>query len=271
MALAPDGSLYITDTANHRIRQVAPDGQRTTLTVKTQDYLATATNPAGETYGMAYTADGLLTAFTTPRGHVNHFTYDALGRLVHDLNAGGGAGRTPIPKTPAAYTNSLTSATGRTISFLVEPLPTGNRRQRNTAPDGTVQETLFTTNSEEIRTAPDGTVTLLRDGSDPRFGMQAPIPSTVTTPAGLTSTSTTVRTATLADPTNLLSLTSLTETTTVNVMPLRTPTMPPPPPGRTLFRPDASAPQYSTARGVLSAHRSPILPRSSPATMFVGA
>jgi RHS repeat-associated protein len=204
------------DAAGHPTAIVAPDGQRTTLTVNAQGYLATVTNPAGETYHMTYTADGLLTAFTTPRGHVNHFTYDALGRLVHDLNAGGGGWTLTHTKNASGYTNSLTSAEGRTTTFLVEPLTTGGRRQVNTAPDGTVQETLFTP-GREIVTAPDGTVITRRDGPDPRFGMQAPVPEeiTVTTPAGLTATTTTVRLATLADPDNPLR-TGLTETTTIN-------------------------------------------------------
>jgi YD repeat-containing protein len=196
---------------------VAPDGQRTTLTVNTQGYLATVTNPAGETYGMAYTADGLLTAFTTPRGHVNHFTYNALGHLVQDINAGGGGWTLARTKNASGYTNSLTSAAGRISTFLIEPLPTGDRRQRNTAPDGTVQETLFKTNGEEFLTTPDGTVTTRRDGPDPRFGMHAPVPEAVmiATPSGLTATTTTGRLVTAVDPNNPLHM-SLIETTTVN-------------------------------------------------------
>lgn len=46
-----------------------------------------------------------------------------------------------------------------------------------------------------------GTLTL---GPDPRWGMQAPLPSSLalTTPGGLTSTLTTTGTVTLADPNN---------------------------------------------------------------------
>jgi YD repeat-containing protein len=206
------------NAVGHPTAIVSPDGQRTTLTVNADGYLAAVTNPAGETYSMDYTPDGLLTAFTTPRGHVNQFTYDALGRLSRDTNAGGGGWTLAHTANTRGYTNRLTSAEGRTTTFTVEPLPTDDRRQVNTYPDGTVQTTLFTTSGEEVTTAPDGTVTTQRDGPDPRFGMQAPVPRTVTVkmPSGLTSSTTTVRMATLADPTNLLSLTDLTETTTIN-------------------------------------------------------
>ena len=56
-----------------------------------------------------------------------------------------------------------------------------------------MQETLFKTNGEEILMAPDDTVTTRRDGPDPRFGIQAPMPEVVTlqTPSGLTATTTT--------------------------------------------------------------------------------
>jgi YD repeat-containing protein len=174
-----DSTHIERNAAGHPTAIMALDGQRTTLTVNAQGYLAMATNPAGETYGMAYTADGLLTTFTTPRGYVNHFTYDVLGRLVQDTNAGGGGWTLTRTKNASGYTNSLTSATGRISTFLVEPLPTGGHHQVNTAPDGAVQEILFTPGREVI-TASDGTVTTRRDGPDPRFGMHAPVPEAVT-------------------------------------------------------------------------------------------
>lgn len=85
-------------------------------------------------------------------------------------------------------------------------------------PDGTSQTKLFKSNGEETITAADGTITTVLEGPDPRFGMQSPIPSTltITTPSGLTATTTTTRGATLADPGELMSLTALNDTVTVN-------------------------------------------------------
>ncbi len=61
-------------------------------------------------------------------------------------------------------------------------------------------------------------MTSLVEGPDPRFGMQAPVATslTVTTPSGLEATVTASRTATLADPLNLLSLTRQVDTITLN-------------------------------------------------------
>ena len=59
----------------------------------------------------------------------------------------------------------------------------------------------------------DGMESALEQGADPRFGMQVPVPvaSSSATPGGLTLSATLQRTATLADPGNVLSLDSLTE------------------------------------------------------------
>ncbi len=183
---------------------VAPDGQRTTLTLDANGYLASVTNPAGEAHRIAYTANGLMTQFTDPKGNINRFEYDSVGRLLKDTNAGLGGWTIAHTENATGYTNAMTTAEGRTTTFKVEPLSTGDRQQINTYPGGTVQTKLFKTNGEETTTAPDGTVTSVLEGPDPRFGMQAPVPAAITVklPSGLTSNTTTVRTAALSVPTD---------------------------------------------------------------------
>ncbi|MGH8487836.1 MAG: RHS repeat-associated core domain-containing protein, partial [Gammaproteobacteria bacterium] len=197
---------------------VAPDGQRTTLSLDANGNLASVTNPAGEAHRMVYTPGGLITRFTDPKGNANDFEYDDLGRLLQDTNAGLGGWTIAYTENAAGYTNAMTTAEGRTTTFAVEPRSTGDRRQVNTYPDGTVQTKLFKTNGEETTTAPDGTVTTLIEGPDPRFAMQAPVPAAITVklPSGLTSQITTTRTAPLSNANDLLSLTILTKTTTAN-------------------------------------------------------
>lgn len=206
------------DAAGQPTALVAPDGQRTVLTLHPQGYLASVTNPAGEKFQMTYADGGLLTTFTTPRNAVHRFTYTASGRLVQDLDPSGGGWAITREEHPQGYTTRLTSGEGRATAFTVTPLTTGDRLQRNTSPDGTVQTTRFTTQGEVIRTAPDGTVATRLAGPDPRFGMQVPLPSTVTvtTPSGLTATTHTARTVTSADPHDFLSLTGLTDIITRN-------------------------------------------------------
>ncbi len=199
---------------------VAPDGQTTALTHDASGYLASVTNPAGETTSFTYTADGLMTSMTDPRGNASTFTYDNLGRLTRDTDAAGGFTALVRTETPSGFEVTTTTATGRTTTYAITDLPTGD--QQRTVTDGgcacNASETVRGADGITTTTARDGTVTVRRDGPDPRFGMQAPIPAelTVTTPSGLTSTTTTERQVTLADPNDLVTLQAQTDTTTVN-------------------------------------------------------
>lgn len=196
---------------------IAPDGQRTELTVNSK-HLTAVTNPAGETYRMQYTPDGLMTEFRDRKNLVNAFDYDAFGRLTQDINAGLGGWALTRTELNRGYQTTLTTAEGRQLNYTVEPQSNGDRLQVNTLANGSVQRTRFKPDGREISTQPDGTRITVRKGPDPRFGMQSPLPESlsVQTPNGLTSTTTTTRAAVLSDPDNLLSLQRLTEITRVN-------------------------------------------------------
>ncbi|MFZ4789729.1 MAG: RHS repeat-associated core domain-containing protein [Candidatus Competibacteraceae bacterium] len=196
---------------------VAPFGQRTALTVNSNGYLASATNPAGEAYQMQYTADGLLTRFTDPRNNATQFAYDALGRLQSDANAAGGSQTLARTELADGYTVTRSTALNRSTAYSVEDLSTGDRQRKVVTPDGLQTQTLLGTNGSAKVTAPDGTVTDTLDGPDPRFGMQSPITtsSTVKT-GGLTATTTSTATVAPAKPADLLTFTTLTRTATIN-------------------------------------------------------
>lgn len=213
-----DKTIIERDGAENPTAIVAPDGQRTTLTLDANGYLASVTNPAGESTKMTYTADGLLTGFTDGNGHTSVMAYDELGRLIKDTNAANGSWTLTRTDFERGHNVSMTSREGRTTLYHLENLSTGDQKRINTAPDGTKTETLKKTDGATITTSTDGTVTTEVQGPDPRFGMQAPITQrlTVKTPGGLTSTLTTQRSATLTDSANPLSLTTLTDTVTIN-------------------------------------------------------
>jgi YD repeat-containing protein len=197
---------------------VSPDGQRTALTLDAGGYIASVANPAGDTHRMTYSSEGLITAFTDPNGNSNTFEYDGGGRLIRDIDAIGGGWTIGEASQPDGYINTMTTGEGHTTQFGVAYLTTGDRRQLNTYPDGTVLDRLFETTGKETVTAPDGTLTASQDGPDPRFGMLAPLPTstTVTTPAGLTATVARSRGVTLDVLGDPMSLATLTDTTTVN-------------------------------------------------------
>ncbi len=217
-----DGDSNVTtiqrDGAGQPTAIVAPDGQRTTFTLDPNGYLATITNPAGEVNRSTYSADGLLTTLTTPRGHIYSFTHDALGRLTRDEDPANGLKTLDRTEAGTSYTVTLTTALNRVSTYLVEKTATGSTHRVDTAPDGTRTDLLIGTDASRHTSAPDGTLTTLTQGPDPRFGMQAPVPSSLTLrmPSGLTSTLTTSRSVTLTDPNNFLSLSASSDSITLN-------------------------------------------------------
>jgi YD repeat-containing protein len=227
LATVTDGDGNVTtierDGSGNPSAIVAPFGQRTTLAVQGDGYLSRVTNPAGEAVQLTYhsgNAEGLLATRTDPRGNVHRYLYDdALGRLIRDENPAGGVttlARTDI--TDDHYTVTLTTALGLVTTYEVEELSTGDTRRVRIDPSGARTESFIRTDGSRRVTYPDGTVANLIEGPDPRFGMQAPILTTlsVTTPGGITASRSATRTATLSDPNNLLSLTSQTDTVQIN-------------------------------------------------------
>ncbi|MCQ8119474.1 NHL domain-containing protein [Methylomonas rosea] len=216
-----DGDGLITrigrDAQGNPTAIVAPFGQRTTLSLDANGYLAKVTNPAGETHEMVYTTDGLLTSFKDPSGNASTFSYDAQGRLFTDANAIGGISTLVRSELADGYAVSLTTALNRVTSHAVRNLSTGDRERKHTQPDYTVSTTQEKTDGTVATTDADGTLTTLLKGPDPRFSILSPIAqSRQTSTGGLTANLTTKRTATLADSNNPLSLTTLTDTVTLN-------------------------------------------------------
>jgi RHS repeat-associated protein len=197
---------------------VAPFGQRTALTMDASGYLASVANPAGETHSITYSAGGLLNAFTDPRGNSSVMTYDAAGKLLTDTNAAGG-GQT-LARTDLNFSDYLaarTTALGRKTTHRVDFPGAGGMRRTDTGPDGTSVIRQTGADGSTQTSLPDGTSSSYQHKADPRFGLlvnSASSQSVIT--GGLTSTSSTERTVALADPTNLFSLTSLTDTSVLN-------------------------------------------------------
>jgi len=197
---------------------VAPFGQSTTLALDGNGYLAALTNPAGESILMTYNDGGLMSTYTDPKKNVHNFTYDANGLLIRDDNPAGGFTTLAGTSTASNKQEILSTALGRTSTYLTEYLSTGDQRQTITTPTGTKSVTLSKTDGSKQITLPDGTVNSVTLGVDPRFGTLVYIPSstTVKTPSGLTKSASLARSTTLTDSTNLLSLTTQTDTLSVN-------------------------------------------------------
>ncbi|MEX0730375.1 MAG: SMP-30/gluconolactonase/LRE family protein, partial [Aquisalimonadaceae bacterium] len=214
-----DGNLtrLERDASGHATAIIAPDGQRTELAVDTRDHLNEVTNAAGHRWSMAYTSDGLLTRFENPNGQATTFAYSEEGRLIRDDMPNGGGWQ--ISRTPLAdgYRTEMTSGEGRISGFTVRRSALSEREYLDEAPDGAVTQRTYTDIDVTV-IRPDGTVLVREQGSDPRFGMMAPLTASqrISTPGGLTAKTTMQREAVLNDPLDPLSHSVLTETVTVN-------------------------------------------------------
>jgi len=221
LASVTDGDGNITtierDASGNPTAIVAPFGQRTTLVLDANGYLASLTNPAGESTLMTYNDGGLMSTYTDSKKNVHNFTYDTNGLLIRDDNPAGGF--TTLAGTSTEFTKQeiLTTALGRTSTYLTEYLTIGDQRQTITTPTGAKSVTLTKTDGSEQITMPNGTTSSVTLGVDPRFGTLVYIPATTTvkTPSGLTQSVSLSRTVT-TDPTNLFRLITQTDTLSIN-------------------------------------------------------
>ena len=218
-----DGDGLVTrverDTSGKPLAIVAPHGQRTLLSFNAQGYLASLTNPAGETVDLTHASNGLLSSLRDARGGLHQYTYDAQGKLERDTHPGGGYKQLTRTNAEDGYTVAVSTALGSTTHYQVQELPGGGQRRYTTAPDGTVTSRLLALDgSTTTITTPDGTVTTEVLGPDARFGMQAPLFSSlqVKLPSGLTSTFSHGNVATYANGDRFQELSTLVDTRTRN-------------------------------------------------------
>ena len=159
------------ETADIVQNEKAPRGQRTTLTVDANGYLATVTNPANERVQLSYSAEGLLLTQTDPNGGLYRYSYDALGRLIKDEDPAGGAKTLARVDNPTGHTVTLTTALGRTSTYQAELLPTGALRHINSDLNGAITEVVRNPDGTRSVTYPDGAHITSTLGPDPRFGI----------------------------------------------------------------------------------------------------
>jgi len=178
--------------------------------------LTSVSSPAGEATQLEHSAFGLLTKLTDARNGQHRYTYQASpgARLIRDENPAGGFKALGV----ANKTTTVTTALGRSRSYRAVKLPTEDKERSTTDSAGLATPTSIRRDGTRSTVSPDGTQVSSSEGPDPRWGMQAPVARSITIarPSGLAFGITSNRSVTLADPTNPLSLESLTDTDTIN-------------------------------------------------------
>jgi len=206
------------DGQGNAVAIVSPDGQRTTLLVGPDGYLQSVANPAGEAVSFTYAPGGLMATQTDPRGFQSTYQYSGDGRLVLDTDAAGGFKSFQRAAGPGFEAVTMTTGAGDTSQFALQYPAAGGRLRLFTGPDGSTVRSAIAPNGQQTETWPDGSVVTTTLGSDPRFGLQSPIASSEQTqlPSGLTMTTSSSRSAVLSVPGDPLSLSTLTESWTLN-------------------------------------------------------
>jgi len=196
---------------------VSPYGHRTDLSLGVEDYLSTVADPAGQSHTMTYGVNGLITEFIRPSGAASLIDYDTLGRLVRDKNAAGGAWDIAREELDNGYNVSMTTALGRATTHQVENIAGGGRKRAVIHPDGTIDRSEFLSGNNDFQYSANGTVIATKRVPDFRWNDQAVIPDITTSlPSGLNKRVRTLRSRSLNDVTDPLSLREARFTTIIN-------------------------------------------------------
>ena len=196
-----------------------PFGQITTLAVDANGFLNKITNPAGEAIQLASDANGLLQTYTDPRGKGSTFTYDGDGRLLQDADPLDGTQNLARATNGDQFTVTRATTLGRVTTYATQNLADNTQIRTITQPDGTQTRSEETIDAATTHvTSSDGMSSDTLLGPDPRFGMAAPVGKSfvVTSPAGLSIAASSDVTTILSNPSDPLSLVSVTESNAVN-------------------------------------------------------
>jgi RHS repeat-associated protein len=211
---------------------VGPYGQRTALSLDGNGYLASITNPANESVQPQYKplvagdfhAGGLLSQLTDGRLGAHLFEYDSNGYLTKDTNPAGAFQTLDRHGNIAPTSVTRATALGRATNYQVTWSTSGEvETSKVIDPAGLTTTTTTVVNptnptaSAVSTTYPGGSTMKTTVGPDPRFGMDAPVSTaTSTTPGGISRTMGQSRSAVMASASDPLTLSSATETFTLN-------------------------------------------------------
>ena len=159
-----------------------------------------------------------MQTFTKPGRPASQYQYESDGRLKRAEDPAGGFQTITRGALATGHEVTRSTALGRATKYTVDNRPTGEQKLTTREPDGTQAVTELFEDGRQRVALPDATTVGTISAPDPRFGMQTPYVSTSITvlPSSLTRTDGGTRSVVLADPKNVLSVTTLVDTATVN-------------------------------------------------------
>lgn len=197
---------------------LGPFGQHTLLDVDANGNLSDVTNPADETVQLTHTAGGLLTSVTHAGGQTSSYDYNGLGRLTSATDPTNATKTLSRSGSNKNRTITITTALGRQTTYTAATKSNGDVALTSTDPSGAEASALIGRDGRSTFTDANGTTLSVEVGADPRWGMRAPIVTSmiVQTPSGLTKTFTSQRSVSLASPGALFNVSALLDAATVN-------------------------------------------------------
>jgi RHS repeat-associated protein len=217
-------TLITRDGTGNPTAIVGPYGQVTALGLDGNGFLSTVSNPANETTTLASTSGGLLSSVTGPLGETYKVSYDSLGRVTQVTDPLGGGWIDAVTNVgflgDMSYEVNVdcTNSSGDTLTRVLVLEPDGSTSEVYYTGGLGTEGTRVALNGNETINVADGSYGFVGVGADPRFGSQVSQPnySLLQLPSNVTLTASAQLSAGLAVNGDPLSLTGLTNVTTVN-------------------------------------------------------
>ncbi len=203
----------------------SPFGKLTLLNIDQDALLRSVTNPNGEVYQMTYQKD-LLASFTKPNGGTSYFTYDENGFLLKDQGPAGDVFSflKTFDPTLNSQTVSMRSSLGRVSTFRTDFVDENKSSHSTKTPDGMTVNSQYDLQGLSSTTDSLGQKNTSSSNPDPRFGWMSPYQknSRYTVPeAGIDLNTSIFKSASLLDPNDPFSLSTLTTEFTLQNDPSR--------------------------------------------------
>lgn len=197
-----------------------PYGHRNGVALDADGYLASVENPAGEATALQYDtglAEGLLLQKTDAGGGVHQYGYDGDGRLVSDSSPTGRTVALTRTESSTGHAVLYTTSEGRKTKHEVSEDSAGVVLRTKTDAFGGVTTTTTATTGTTTVTYPDGRTLAVTPATSDRFGGVLPMNQklVVTLPSGLSTTIESDETVVLSDPSDPLSVSLITQTSTI--------------------------------------------------------
>jgi RHS repeat-associated protein len=195
---------------------IAPNGERTELRIE-GGLLLEISGPGAQRHEFAYTPDGLLEAYTNPRRIQTTYTYDTIGRLRSARDARGGEKTLSESQNGSATTVTLATSLNRQFEYMLRRMDASTSERSFKGPDG-LTTSLSSNALQQTTMLPDGTQVIVDKDADPQWEAMVPRAAAlrILLPSGTQLAATATRTATFSSLNDPTSLTSRTETVSVN-------------------------------------------------------